>query len=310
MRTAALIHHPGGGSASDDELARAREILGATFELEVSVCCDRLCPADHARQALAKGHEILIASGGDGTVSSVASTLIGHPSAVLGILPRGTANSIGSVLGVPRELEAACAIIQGGHTRLIDTGRVDPVTDGPSAAQPAHAMILLATIGLHAEAVTDIDPERKRRYGALGYAIEEAERMLDPELFDVTVEANGHRETCAVNALTVANLAPAVNLLAQGPATVVEDDGLLDVTLVAIRGFADAIATSFHLATHALLGRAAERDNVGFFRTKEIRIETATPRRVMIDGEDATETPVIVRVVPESLRVLVPAPTT
>lgn len=299
MRTAALIHHPGGGSASDDELARARELLGTTFELEVSVCCDRLCPADHAREALARGHEILIASGGDGTVSSVASTLIGHPRAVLGILPRGTANSIGSVLGVPRELEAACAIIQAGHFRLIDTGRVDD-----------RAMILLATIGLHAEAITDIDPERKRRYGALGYALEEAERMLDPELFDVTVEANGRRETCAVNALTVANLAPAVNLLAQGPATVVEDDGMLDVTLVAIRGFADAIATSFHLATHALLGRAAERDNVGFFRTKEIRIETATPRRVMIDGEDATETPVTVRVLPKSLRVLVPAPTT
>lgn len=295
MRSATLIHHPGGGSASEDELIRARDLLGKAFTLTVEKVGDDRAPATLAAQALAQGAEIIIAAGGDGTVSSVASALVGHPTAALGILARGTANSIATMLDVPRELEAACATIEAGHARLIDTAEVN-----------GHTMLLVATIGVHAEAVTAIDPERKRRYGALGYAIEEAERMIDAELFEVTVTANGTRETCAINAITVANIARPTNLLAQGPASVVEDDGLLDVTLVAIRGLADAVATSLHLATRAFLARPAERNNIGFFRTADIRIDTATPRRVMVDGEDATETPVHVRVLPSSLRVLVP----
>jgi len=133
--------------------------------------------------------------------------------------------------------------------------------------------------------------------------------MLDGELFEVTVEANGQVATCEANGVTVANLAPPTTLLAQGPASIVEDDGLLDVTLVAIRGFAEALATSLHLATRAFRQLPAERENVGHFRTREVRISTREPRRVMVDGEDAAEAPIVIRCVPQSLRVLVPAPT-
>jgi YegS/Rv2252/BmrU family lipid kinase len=303
MPHATLIHHPGGGSASEEELERARALLAEHFELDVRIASDECSPAQLAAEALRDGAQLLIASGGDGTVSCVASVLVGHAEGVLGILPRGTANSIAGHLGIPRELEQACAIITGGYSRVIDTARVND-----------RAMILLATIGVHADAVTEADPESKRKYGALAYVLEGAERMLDDALFDITIDSNGQEATCLANAITVANLAPPTTLLAQGPASIVDDDGLLDVTIVAIRGLADALATSFHLATTAFMQRPSERDNVGFFRTAEIRISTKEPKRVMIDGEDATETPVVIKAVPQSLRVLVappvePAPT-
>ena len=297
MFHATLIHHPGGGSASDEELERARSLLAEHFELEVRIAAVGRPPGQLAKEALRDGARLLIASGGDGTVSSVASMLVGQKDGVLGIMPRGTANSIAGHLGIPAELEQACAIICDGHAKVIDTASVN-----------GRPMILLATIGVHAEAVTEVDPERKRKYGAIAYVLEEVERMLQNELFEIELDANGQHATCAANAITVANLAPPTTLLAQGPATIVEDDGLLDVTIVAIRGFADAVATSFHLATSAFMQRPAERDNIGFFRTAEIRITTKVAKRVMIDGEDAAETPVIIRAVPKSLRVLVPKP--
>src|SRR3989338_7266217 len=101
--------------------------------------------------------------------------------------------------------------------------------------------------------------------------------MLDDDLFEVTIEANGQRATVMVNALTVANIARATTLLAQGPASTEADDGQLGVTLVAVRGLVEAVATTFHLATSALLRRPAERDNVGHFRTREVRVETREP---------------------------------
>lgn len=296
MAKAAIIHNPRGGSASEEDLARARAILCEHFgECDVHVVAPDAAPRALAERALQAGSTLLIAAGGDGTVSSVAATLIGHPEATLGILPRGTANSIAGCLGIPTDLEGACAVIAGGHDRLIDTGRVNDLP-----------MILLATIGVHADAIVNADPERKRRYGALAYVLEEVSRMFEGDLFDVTIEANGQQGTFAANAITIANLAPTGNLLAQGPATIDDDDGLLDVTVVAIRGFGEAVATSFHLATRALLEQPAERENVGFFRTKQVRISTPEPRRVMVDGEDATETPIVVEALPKSLRVLVP----
>jgi YegS/Rv2252/BmrU family lipid kinase len=295
MAYATLIHSPRGGSATDEDLEQTRTLLSHSLDLEVLRVEGDTNPADLARQAVAAGAKVVIASGGDGSVSSVASAIVGRDDVALGIVPRGTANSIAAFLGIPRDLETACAIIRDGHTRQIDTARVNDVS-----------MVLMATIGLHAEAITDVDPERKKRFGAFAYVLEEVERMLDAELFDVTIDANGQEVTLPANSVTVANIARPATLLAQGPASIIEDDGLLDVTIVAIRGFADAVGTTLHLATSALRQQPAERDNVGFFRTKRIRITTSQSKRVMVDGEDATQTPLVIECVPRSLRVLVP----
>jgi YegS/Rv2252/BmrU family lipid kinase len=297
MAYATLIHSPGGGTASDEDLERARALLSAQLDLEVALVSDEASPPELARRAIAAGSRLLIASGGDGTVSAVGGALVGVEGGVLGILPRGTANSIAGFLDVPRDVDAACAVILAGHTRVIDTARVN---DRP--------MLLMATIGVHAEAVTEVDPELKRSLGVLAYVFEGANRMIDAELFEVTVKSGGQRETCMANAVTVANIARAATVLAQGPATIAADDGRLNVTVVAIRGLAEAVATTLHLATSALMHRPADRDNIGHFHTPEVSIETAAPKRVMVDGEDALETPVTVRCVPQSLRVLVPAP--
>lgn len=295
MQLATLIHNRGAGSARDAELERAQALLAPHFELDVRIATAELTPSLLAQQAVHEGAELLIASGGDGTVSSVAAALIGKLDRTLAILPRGTANSIAAQLGVPADLEQACAVITGGQSRIIDTASVN-----------GQAMLLFASIGVHAQAITEADPERKRLYGPIAYVFEEVEHMLRDELFEITLESNGQTATCSANAVTVANLARAATLLAQGAGSVVEDDGLLDVTIVAIRGLAEALATSFHLATRAITQTPSERDNVGFFRTTEIRISTREPRRVMIDGEDATETPIVVVAVPKSLRVAVP----
>jgi YegS/Rv2252/BmrU family lipid kinase len=297
MPYATLIHCPRGGTASREEHERACALLGAALELDVVEVAEGASPVALAREALARGAKLLIASGGDGTVSAVGGALISEPAGVLGILPRGTANSIATHLGIPRDTEGACAAILGGHTRTIDTATVN-----------GRPMLLMATIGLHAEAITDVDPERKQRLGALAYVLEEVDRVRDAELFAVTIDANGQHATCEANSVTVANIARPATLLAQGPATIEDDDGLLDVTLVAIRGLAEAVATSLHLATRVLTQAPAERENIGHFRTTEIRIETGEPKRVMVDGEDADETPVLIRCAPQSLRVLVPTP--
>lgn len=294
---ASLIHAPGGGSASDEDFTRAASRLGALGELAVYVVGRDGDAAALARRAVAEGSQLVVAQGGDGTTSAVASALVNVPGVALGLLPAGTANSIAAFFEIPKDVEAACDVIAAGHEVVVDT-----------AVANGRAMVLLAAIGLHAEAVVEADPDRKRELGPLAYVIEAIERAGSLEPFDVEIWADGHHLAAKISGMTIANLAPASSLLAHGAARLIEDDGLLDVTLVRFEGLAEAAATALHLATRVLTGSNADRENIGWFRARSIRVRPLLPQTVMIDGEDGGEGELEVQSVPRSLRVRIPPP--
>src|SRR5262249_34868109 len=82
-----------------------------------------------------QGPAVVIAAGGDGTVSDVVEAIMrGAPGAApaLGILPLGTANNVARSLGLHSirqrgavAVELAVETIAGRHERRIDVGRVD-----------------------------------------------------------------------------------------------------------------------------------------------------------------------------------------
>ena len=63
--------------------------------------------------AVRAGVDVVVAAGGDGTVRSVASRLLDSDTA-LGILPLGSAMNLARSLDIPRELDAAAALIAAG----------------------------------------------------------------------------------------------------------------------------------------------------------------------------------------------------
>src|SRR4051794_27445145 len=77
-----------------------------------------------AKAAISQGDQILIAAGGDGTISAVAASLVGT-SAVLGVLPLGTLNHFPKGLRIPLDLEAASQVIQRGKIANVDAGEVN-----------------------------------------------------------------------------------------------------------------------------------------------------------------------------------------
>src|SRR5262249_20958068 len=77
-------------------------------------------PAATARAAAGRGYDVIVAAGGDGTVSKVANGVIGTP-ARLGIIPLGTANVLARELGIPIDPDAACRLLAGAN----DTAKID-----------------------------------------------------------------------------------------------------------------------------------------------------------------------------------------
>jgi diacylglycerol kinase (ATP) len=78
-----------------------------------------------AASAARKGVKLIIACGGDGTISEVANGILeSGKDAELGILPSGTGGDFRRTLEIPTNTREAAHILRTGRTRQIDVGRV------------------------------------------------------------------------------------------------------------------------------------------------------------------------------------------
>ena len=294
-RSACLIFNPvAGQSDSEQDLATIKRILEPEFELDLQQTTKEVSGGELARRAVERQVEMVIASGGDGTVSAVAEALIGS-DIPLGVISRGTANAFANALDIPDNLEAACQVIVDGATKKVDAAMC---SDRP--------MILLAGIGFEAETVEDADRETKDRLGMLAYVLSGLKQLKEFKQFSTTLETDDKIIRVDANAITVANAAPNTSVLAHGTAGVIYDDGLLDVTIITPTTRAGAIAISYHLLQSASNDEAASRDDIGYLRTKKIKVTTEPPQKIALDGELIGETPVEIECLPQALTVLIP----
>ena len=75
-------------------------------------------------RAVKDGCESLVAGGGDGTINTAASVLVGR-DIPLGVLPLGTLNHFAKDLKIPLELEEAAQVVLDGTLCQVDVGQVN-----------------------------------------------------------------------------------------------------------------------------------------------------------------------------------------
>src|SRR5204863_6114973 len=78
-----------------------------------------------ASDAAKRGTKLIIACGGDGTISEVANGIIDSGSeSELGILPAGTGSDFRRSIGVSNHVAEAARDLRNGRTKIIDAVRV------------------------------------------------------------------------------------------------------------------------------------------------------------------------------------------
>lgn len=286
----------GGWSVEDVERRVAEALRGDVTVTEVTA---ERSPGACARAAVEAGADVVVAAGGDGTVSAVAAELVGRDVA-LGVLPVGTSNSFAAALGLPPELDGAIAALALPDRRRLDVA----IARGAAGAR---TMILHCMIGFHADAIDETSDDAKRRWGVLAYLGSALRRLGSLASFAAELEADGRVIRCRANAIAVANLAPRKTVLAHGPSHLLGDDGRVDVTIVAADTISEALATGLHLWRTAGDEEPAERGNVGSLSVARVTVRTDPPQRVVVDGEPLGETPVTIETRPRALQVIAPA---
>lgn len=294
-RSAFLIHNPVAGQGNpQDELQQICDFLEPEFDLEIQLTTEEIDADRLAEAALQAGASLIIASGGDGTLSATAQALVGT-DIPLGLISRGTANAFAKALGIPETLEGACQTILQGHTRVVD-----------AASCNGRRMVLLAGIGFGAEMIAHADRAAKDRFGVMAYILAGMQQLRQLESFQISIKTEDEIIVGDAVAVTVANAAPITSILAQAPEAVIVDDGLLDVTIISPETKAGAIAAGFQLLQSAIRGTAKSTSSIDYRSVRAIKIEADPPQKVAVDGEIVGFTPIEVECIPKGLIVFVP----
>ncbi len=292
---ASLIFNPIAGQGDpEQDLATIESLLSEHLDLDIVITTADCEPGELAKAAIDRGAALIIASGGDGTLSAVAAALMGT-SIPLGIISRGTANAFANALDLPTTIPEACEAILSDHTKVVDMARCNGLP-----------MVLLAGIGFEAETVNLADRDAKKRMGVMAYVLAGLSQLRNLEQFEAQIETEDKIITVSAAAITIANAAPATSILAQGAAEVVFDDGMLDLTIVAPKTALSAIATSYDLLSSTLRGESSQREDVGFLRAKRFKVTTTPPQKVVLDGEIIGTTPIDIECLPNGLTIFAP----
>jgi YegS/Rv2252/BmrU family lipid kinase len=124
--TACVIVNGTAGGLKGDESRQTlkQQIEKSGFECGLVFADQGSNVAELARDAIRRGAKVIVAGGGDGTISAVASALVGTDS-VLGVLPLGTLNHFAKDAGIPSDVEAAVQTLLRGKVVAVDVGEVN-----------------------------------------------------------------------------------------------------------------------------------------------------------------------------------------
>jgi YegS/Rv2252/BmrU family lipid kinase len=220
-----------------------------------------------ARTAVQAGTDLVLAVGGDGTVTACAAGVAGS-GIPLGVLPVGTGNLLARNLGLPLELDAALAVALTGADRQLDVGTVN-----------GRQFVVMAGIGFDAKMLGGASEPMKKRLGWLAYVLA-ALRHLGDRPMRVRLQADGGTPVrCLASLVVIGNvgtLQGGVSLLPGAK----PDDGMLDAVVLTARGWAGWLA----LTAHVLLRRPAP-GRVRRITFRELRVDLDRPQPWEIDGE-------------------------
>ncbi|HMF56298.1 MAG TPA: diacylglycerol kinase family protein [Pyrinomonadaceae bacterium] len=263
-----------------------------------------------AEDAAREGRKLIIACGGDGTISEVANGILRSGcEAILGILPSGTGGDFRRTLKIPTRAADAAQVLRNGKTRSIDVGRA---TYLDSKGDEASRFFLgVASFGMSAEVIARVKEDENSLLkiatpriigGKLSYAIATAKATFANPVTRVHVKLDDKTERrLSVVQFCIANARYFGGGMKIAPDALL-DDGKFDVVVIddigALKILANGPQLYFgtHLSikgvhhTHATSVNASPAS-----KSERIQIE--------VDGELPGYLPAKFEILPRALRV-------
>lgn len=244
----------------------------------------------------AQSYDFIVASGGDGTVSSVCYELRNTGIPILPF-PSGTANLLSLNLLEPNEPHALCKVVDEALTLDFDLGEIE------NDQGEKRGFAIMAGCG-YDELIMRMATEHKRLLGDAAY-VEAAFTNPTPQVSTFTITVDGQVFTSSGIGVVLANFSKI-----QFDLMVSEDnlprDGKLDVIVLKTKNAFELIPTVMAKVVDHSGAIAKKIGALEVYRGREIRVDAEPEMLMEYDGEPTTiSTPFIARALPHATRFIV-----
>lgn len=266
-----------------------------------------------AGREAAAGRSLIVACGGDGTISEVANGILeSGADAELGILPSGTGGDFRRTLDIPRRGRDAAAALAVGRSMRVDVGRVE--FQDRAGARSTRYFLNVASCGMGGEVIRRVEENsagwlssasRRVAGGQAAYALASLQTAVSFERPTLRIRLDeGPEFRLAVANLCVANaryfgggmkIAPEAKL----------DDGLLDVVAVSDLDTLKILTNVYRLYLGTHLGMREVRHA----HARRIQVSADRPGEhvsIEVDGELSGTLPATFEILPRALRIRCP----
>jgi diacylglycerol kinase (ATP) len=235
---------------------------------EVRVTFERGDAESFARDAAARGADVVAAVGGDGTLNEVVNGLDGYDTP-LGVIPAGTANDFARQAGIPADADHAMDVILLRKPARLDTASLN-----------GRRFLNVSTGGVGAEATAETPSEIKAALGQLAYAISGLRKLAGLEPNHGVFTGGGFVLECdfLMFAVGSARSTGGGTLVTPHASTT---DGLLDLCVVERMPRLGFARTVLQLKR----GEHVGEEGVHYVRLAALSIEGTRPISVNVDGE-------------------------
>jgi diacylglycerol kinase (ATP) len=294
-KTAAVIYNPVKVNLkvlkATVKSAESEARWGKTLWFETSV----LDPGGEVtKQAIAKGADVVLAAGGDGTIRAVAESLRGT-DIPLAVLPSGTGNLLARNMSLSLDsLATSVETAFFGRARPIDVGVVE--AERADGHRSTHVFLVMAGLGLDAQMAANTNAMLKARVGWIAYIDAIARGVRDNNKVRVRYSLDGGPQASAtVNTVIVGNCGLLPGNIQLLPDAVI-DDGVFDIVAFRPGGFVGWVQISVKLfwengvlrrstVGRRIISMSREVRALRYLRGSNLTLRLEHPEEFELDGD-------------------------
>lgn len=295
LRPAVLIYNPRSGANKKDDHSLediVKSLRAHGIRAKTAIKTSAQAARELAKKAVDDHEELVIVAGGDSTLEEVAPALIGSKT-TLGILAVGTMNNVARSLGIPLDLNDACALLGAGSTRKIDVGHI--ISDEKPKVEH-----FLETVGLGLSGIvfSAVEAAKRGRFAGLPHALR---KFFDSKPGPVQIELDGGEPILASSQLVTVSNAPLMGLNFLIAPLAKMDDGLLDVAVYDGMGKTDLLA--FFMAIRK--GKRVDDPRVKHYTARKVKIRSGSGQAIDSDQNKLPDQQVLnIEVIPQALTMI------
>mgnify|MGYP002771996455 CR=1 FL=1 len=227
-------------------------------------------------------YDLVVCSGGDGTLDEVVSGMMRREEKVpIGYIPTGSTNDFANSLKIPKDMMKAAQTAVGGTPFQCDVGNMN-----------GKYFVYIAAFGLFTKVSYDTPQEWKNLLGHAAYILEGAKSLSSIQSYPMHVECNGEVFDGDYIYGMITNSTSVGGFKNMTGPNVQLDDGLFEVTLIKM----PKNAIELHEILRSLTTQKDETDLIYSAKTSEIHITSQEEVAWTMDGEyGGTHTEVLIK---------------